>query len=275
MISHVILTRFNLATAGREQALRADPTWLARRFELFERFCLPSVAAQSDGDFDWIVLFDDRTEDWARARIAEAQRVFPFHAVFTPMFGAGKWAAFTRMVLGPPQPGRVIVTSNLDNDDGIAVDYTARIKRAVSEARLERPYAVNFTHGIVLRDGARYAHRHASSAFTNLVEDDTAALQTCNTINHMEMAAHVPVIQETGPAAWLQVVHDNNVSNRVRGRLLRDSAPGRFPESVIGPSPRITSQRLWMENGLALPARHARDLAVRVYRFVRPWKLKA
>ncbi len=50
--THLILTRFNLATPGRESAIRNRPGWLAERFDLFERICLPSVASQTCRDFN-------------------------------------------------------------------------------------------------------------------------------------------------------------------------------------------------------------------------------
>ena len=90
---HVILTRFNLATPGRESALRNQPGWLAGRFELFERYCLPTLAAQSASParFRWIVYFDDGTPEPFRARIEACRRVADFHPFFTPMFPGEQW----------------------------------------------------------------------------------------------------------------------------------------------------------------------------------------
>ena len=270
-VRHVLLTRFNLATTGRERALRDDPAWLADRFDLFERYCLPSVASQTDDRFDWMIFFDEHTADWARGRIEQAQRIVPFHAVFTPMFGGDGWGRFTRLLVGPPVLERFIVTSNLDNDDGLAVDYVARIHAAVAASRFApTPYAINFAQGVVLCGGARYLHRHLSNAFTNLVEADGPAIRTANTIRHMELKRHVPVIQDDGPPAWLQVVHGGNVSNRARGRLLRFLEPDRFPEAVLGPPAHIPLWRLVLENGILSPARTARDAAAQIYRRFRP-----
>ena len=271
MLRHILLTRFNLATPGREARLRARPDWLAGRFELFERYCLPSVAAQTDRDFAWIIFYDDQTEDWARARIAEQQKVVPFHAVFTPMFPGRKWAAFTRLTIGPPQAGRTVVTSNLDSDDGLASDYVARVKRIVAETTLPRPYAINFENGLILHDGAGYWHRHLHNAFTNLVEDDTPAMRTSNSVDHVVLFDTVPVAQERGPPAWLQVIHGSNVSNKIRGRLLRQIDPRWFPPAVIGARRPVSLPRLLLENGLVLPLRTLRDRAIDLVRpIVRP-----
>lgn len=266
MLKHVLLTRFNLATPGREARLRARPDWLAGRFDLFERYCLPSVAAQTDEDFGWIILYDDQTEDWARQRIAEQQKIVPFRAVFTPMFHGGKWAAFTRLTIGPPQAGRTVVTSNLDSDDGLASDYVARVKRVVAETTLVRPYAINFENGLILHDGAGYWHRHLHNAFTNLVEDDTPAMRASNSVDHMVLFDTVPVVQERGPPAWLQVVHDSNVSNKIRGRLLRRIDPAWFPAAVIGAPRPVPMLRLLIENGVVAPLRKMRDLAIGIVR---------
>lgn len=266
MLRHVLLTRFNLATPGRESRARTRPEWLAGRFDLFERYCLASVAAQSDREVDWIILFDDQTEDWARRRIEECRKVFPFRAVFTPMFQGRKWAAFTRHMIGPPQEGRTIVTSNLDSDDGLATDYVARVKRLAARTTLPRPFAINFEIGLILSDGAGYWNRHTHNAFTNLVEDDTPSLRASNSVDHMALFDIVPVVQERGPPAWLQVVHGGNVSNKVRGRLLSQIDPSRFAPGVIGETRPVPFARLVVENGIMRPARRARDLAITVVR---------
>lgn len=266
MLAHVLLTRFNLATPGREHKLRAQPDWLQGRFDLFERYCLPSVAEQSDRDFEWIILFDDHTPDWARRKIDSYRQIVPFRPVFTPMFPGRKWAAFTRMVIGPAQEGRTVVTSNLDSDDGLSSNYVARLRSVVRAENQARPYAINFENGLILHRGAGYWHRHRHNAFTNLVEDDGPAMRTSNSVDHMILFDVVPVVQERGPPAWLQVIHGRNVSNKIRGRMLRRINPSWFPARVVGAAAPVPAARLMMQNVLHQPTRRARDLAIKLVR---------
>lgn len=273
-LRHVLITRFNLATAGREVAFRERPGWLESRFELFERHCLPSVAAQSEQAFDWIVYFDEHTPGWARDRIARLQDVRAFRACYTALFDASGWARTVRETIGEPVAGRVIVTSNLDNDDGLAVDHIARVQQAVRQGGTERDgarYAVNVPNGYVLQGRALFAHRHLSNAFSNLVEPDDASFATVMTIRHMELHAHVPVVQAEGPGTWLQIVHDGNVSNRVRGRRVGGNhAAGRFAAGVTGP---IDDPSPWLaayESLLAAPFRYFRDKAFALARRIVP-----
>ena len=61
---HFILTRFNVlmktapAAAAGAPRKGLDPEWLKRRFDLFERVCLPSVDRQTEGAFQWLVFLD-------------------------------------------------------------------------------------------------------------------------------------------------------------------------------------------------------------------------
>lgn len=265
-ICQVLLTRFNLATGGRERDKRESGDWLRGRFDLFEQFCLPTIAAQNVSDFHWLIFFDLHTPGWARDRIARAQEIVPFAAIFTELFDSSGWGRCVRERIGPPRPGRCVVTSNLDNDDGVARDYLARIARVVRTAPAEPPYAINFRNGLVLSDGRLYAHTHDSSAFTNLVEADTDSLRTVNTISHMELARHVRVVQEVGSPAWLQVVHGGNVSNRVRGLRTGSSSASGFPPEVIGDVLEAKLTDRIVENFAVYSLRSGRDFAAKMYR---------
>ena len=69
--SHFIITRFNLNLYAQDKhdlPTRTD-RWLEHRFEVFERYCLPSVAAQTSGNFTWLCLFDAATPEPYRSRI--------------------------------------------------------------------------------------------------------------------------------------------------------------------------------------------------------------
>ena len=77
---HFVITRFNLplfrGSWGGKPDGNLDPVWLKRRFELFERYCFPSVRAQSCQDFRWLVLLDARTPDPFRKRMESLQREY-------------------------------------------------------------------------------------------------------------------------------------------------------------------------------------------------------
>jgi len=230
VVSHVVLTRFNLATPGRELAFRSKSGWLERRFDLFETYCLPSIESQEYQDFEWIVFFDQKCPDWARKRVERAQSVRHFHAKFVNLFGASGWNEAVRDTLRGPQRSEVLCTSNLDSDDAVASDYIDRLNKATRRNIGKAiPFAINFTNGLVYRDGKFYKHVHRSSAFMNVIERHDAKFKTCNVFSHMRLSKYMPVIQEEGDAAWVQVVHGTNVSNKVRGKLCRDINLKRFP----------------------------------------------
>ncbi len=86
-------------------------------------------------------------------------------------------------------------------------------------------------------------------------------------INHMRITEHGPVVQVGGPAAWLQVVHGGNVSNKVRGRRVGPEAVrGRFPPEVLGRLRDSSAAEIALENLLVTPLRDARDAAVALLR---------
>lgn len=61
--------------------------WLEHRFELFERFCLPSIQNQTIKSFHWIVLFDSSTPDRFKDIIKGYQKKCP---QLMPIFVAPK-----------------------------------------------------------------------------------------------------------------------------------------------------------------------------------------
>lgn len=265
---HVVMTRFNLATPGKEATFRNQPDWLATRFALFERYCLPGMAAQTDQSYDWIVYFDEATPDRFKCRIEELQRIRPFIAFYTPLFPANGWrdSILERIAARPP----LLLTTNLDNDDGLAVDYVARLHTAARAHAGDAPCALNISNGFVLSGRKLYQHVHSSNAFTNLLEPFDSSARTAPAIPHMELARYLPVHQVAGPGAWLQVVHGGNVSNKTRGsRVSRSVAEERFPASAIADVADAGLGELAVERLFAEPARRGRDGAIALVRRLR------
>ncbi|TVQ57706.1 MAG: hypothetical protein EA355_03740 [Rhodobacteraceae bacterium] len=259
---HVVMTRFNLATPGRESAIRIRPGWLSGRFDLFERYCLPSMAAQTRQDFDWIVYFDVDTPASFRERIERCREVRPFTPYYTPLFLSEGWPRSIRETFGETAPR--LLTTRLDNDDALARDHVERLQAAVAPFDGARA-SFNFTNGFLLNGGRVYAHRHPANAFASQLEPWGAETRTASSIPHLDMADYGPVIQIPGPGGWLQVIHDGNVSNRTAGRRVApDAAQDRFPAEVLGDLAPFGPIEAMLDRFVEGPARAARAGATRI-----------
>jgi hypothetical protein len=216
-----------------------------------------------------MVFFDEATPPEFRARIERCRRVFPFTAFFTPIFPAEGWPRAVAETFGPA-PAPWLLTTRFDSDDALAVDHVARLHKELADraraGRTAERASWNLTNGFVIEDGRVYHHEHRSNAFASWLEPWDGA-RTCMSINHMRMAEHGPIHQIGGPAAWLQVVHGGNVSNKVRGRRIDGArARGRFPDSVLGPLKPASRAEIALENTVLTPLRTARDAAIGLLR---------
>ena len=267
--SHVIMTRFNVARPKRHDPMRLDPDWLAGRFDLFEKYCLPSVAAQTAGGFTWIVYFDAATPQPLRDRIEACREVYPFVPCFAEEISAAFWPRSLVETLVKKGPGRTpwLLTTRFDNDDALAGDHVARLQAAVSRQDPPARGSWNFSRGFVLEGGRIYALTHLANPFASWLEPWGDKTRTAISINHLKMTRVAPVTQVGGAAAWLQVVHGGNVSNKVRGRRVGpDEAAARFPAAVLAGLRPASRLEIALENLLLTPIRSARDATVSLVR---------
>ncbi|MDE3078461.1 MAG: hypothetical protein KGI94_00345 [Paracoccaceae bacterium] len=264
---HVVMTRFNLATPGREHVLRNRAGWLEERFDLFERYCLPSIAAQSVTDFHWIIYFDEATPDAFRQRIERCRKVAPFVPYYTGPLETFDLPRTLHETFGF-RPDHLL-TTRLDNDDALAIDYVARVQAEVRRQGL-RLGGYNVLNGFILAHGALYQIAHRSNAFFSFLAPYEENVTTAASIKHMELAKHAPVIQIDGPGGWLQVVHGGNVSNKIRGtRVSPEAAAGRFPEGLTAGLKPIGPLLRAFENAVPGAIRGARDAALALRRRLR------
>lgn len=224
-IDHVFLTRFNLPSAGTESYIRAKDGWLRQRLELFENFCLPSVRSQTSQNFHWIIYLDPESPTWLIERLGELNVPPIFTPVFRTEVSESDRVEDLAAVTGAA--AETLITSNLDNDDGLAADFVERLQKLpINHSRA----AVYFTNGLIRQGGRIYAHKDRANAFCSVREhwDDP---RTCWADWHNRLGLSMPVVEIGGPAAWLQVIHGTNVSNRIRGRRI---SPGPEHTSAFG-----------------------------------------
>ncbi len=269
---HVLQTRFNMPTPGREASFRNRPGWLNERFELFEAYCLPSVGAQTvkaGRDFIWIIYFDKDTPAEFRERIERLREEVPFLPFYTGIFPSSGWPQSLRQTLGDLPPH--VLTSRLDNDDALAFDYMERTATAAREALAGGlvpdgttcpRVGIVITNGFIRSPARAYSISHPCNVFASWLEcsADDARLKTALGISHMAAEAEGPLVQVPGPGGWLQIIHGGNVSNKVRGRRISASdLRSRFlPGALAGLQP-VGNATLLAENLVVGPLRSLRD----------------
>jgi hypothetical protein len=213
-ISHCIITRFNIPTLGREGVIRASPNWLRNRFTYFDRFCFPSVTAQSLQNFRWLIYFDIETPDIYKERAsAYARQMSNLKLRYGNLedFSLERIRQDVREYAGAD--GRWVITTRLDNDDAISRDFVKMVQSHAVEGTRQ---VLNLTNGYIWWEGRVYRHQHRSNAFAS-VSEHLSDLATVFSTPHMELSKLAPLRQITTDTGWMQVIHGDNVSNRVRG----------------------------------------------------------
>ncbi|WP_104091147.1 glycosyltransferase [Arthrobacter sp. GMC3] len=252
-IDHVFITRFNVPTPGREGLIRAQEGWLKDRIALFERFCAPSMGAQRVQSFHWLIYFDPDSPQWFMDWVQLARQAYKFTAVFRTSVHRDDLVADLRRITD--SRGEVLLTTNLDNDDGLSVDFAERLQASIGSATRT---AVYLTRGVILRDSRTYLRSDGRNAFCSVAEGwESPVTAWADWHNRLELS--MPVKELAGDPAWLQLVHDRNVSNRVHGLLCSPSNYADLFPTALASLPDPALPVVAIENGLLVPARAAKS----------------
>lgn len=285
--SHFIITRFNLNLYAQDKhdlPTRTD-RWLEHRFEVFERYCLPSVAAQTSGNFTWLCLFDAATPESCRRRIEGYKARCPqFEAVYYTAAQAANLTENLRTTIAayvscdrkgrksPPPPPKLLITTNLDNDDAFSSDVVELLQRELRPAPGKRIYSLLYGYQYFTDRRFALKMRYTNNHFLTLAEPFDARAETIISYRHTKAIRQLPTTYlSTARGKWLEIVHEDNVSNDFRinikvwyipllyGRSFADFGLGGF---------RLSCARQWAATLLVVPARF---FATAVRRLRRKW----
>lgn len=214
-VQHLLVTRFNLRIQGIAADKRGQQVltreWMDERLDIFERFCFPSVLHQTEQRFRWLVLLAEGTDGGAIARLERLRdRMSNLELVFVPPVASAVDLAEPVSRWVHPDTG-ILVTTRLDNDDGLHEDALAAVRARVRNRR----EFLNLRLGFVT-DGQRarvVSHRY--SPFTSFVEPRTPGPFRTVYCGHSHGALRrvAPVRQIADRPLWLRVVHARNVAN--------------------------------------------------------------
>jgi hypothetical protein len=249
-----VLTRFNLPSAGAEQRIRSRDGWLRERVDLFERYCLPSMLGQTEQRFSWIIYFDDDSPQWLKdwaLKNAPTGRFVPLFRSDVPRSDLVADIAGTGI-----SHETVLLTTNLDNDDALSVDFIRQAQAAA--ASTDERTAIYLTRGLIRGPAGLYIRRDNDNAFCSVVEPIDHAV-TCWVDWHNRLSRTMPTRRIGGPPAWLQVVHGSNVSNRTRGRLVSPEPYRHLFADELADVPTQTRAAILQDRVIDVPVRTLRD----------------
>jgi hypothetical protein len=236
MTTIAIITRYNLRTSYSGDRDPLSPAWLASRRPLFERYCAPYVHDQTDQGFTWFVGLDSDTpadeERWLKS-------VAP-KATIVRATSHGEAIGRIRNLLGTPAES--LVTARLDSDDTLDLDYVARLRHEARQVAAEvdrkrRGRVICFANGCEHAVGGdRWFDRHyPNNPFIALVEPpNQERYSTVMEHAHYDQSQHFDVLTVCNDRPmWCIRVHDDNVSNSIKGKPRADGAPGNFLRSWV------------------------------------------
>ena len=118
----------------------SDEEYLQGRIRLFEEYCIPSVREQSNQNFEWVVLFSDRTPENIKKIVADYEsKISCFKALY---FSDEETRNFRNLLVQyiKRTPADVYITSRCDNDDVLNVNYKKYIQDYVNQADNPMPF---------------------------------------------------------------------------------------------------------------------------------------
>lgn len=212
-LTHLLLTRFNTFVAFEPSTKRLETNWLTSRLALFEQYCFPSVSAQRNAEFKWLVFFDAASPMWFRERISA------FEPLIEPIYVDGP-ATDEVIASKVMQTGLIsspyLITTRLDNDDAISRDHLASVQGAF--CRQDREF-VTFPFGLQSFHGHLYNVYWPSNPFLSLIEKVGSAgtVTTVFCVYHNRVRQGNKLKKVLRSSQWLQLLHDSNAGNTLRG----------------------------------------------------------
>lgn len=210
-----------------------DDASLEFRFHIFENLCLPSLLAQSDPDFELVLLTSEELPQWARDRLDSIVGPYPnFHVYAVPVDMQHRVIrAAYESVSTEGYSHRAAF--RLDNDDALAMTFVERVKK-ISHTLLtlhdtDEPTAISFNRGFYI-----HLDPNGKNTITDTIEREP--LSTGTTLlsvadhgfspyrfNHRALAQHFNLYTDISFPGFLRTVHGENEQ-----RVNKDGIKGQY-----------------------------------------------
>lgn len=192
-MKHFIITRFNY---------KKNYPHLAERLGLFFQLTRPSIKAQTNQNFEWLILCD-----YPPVAVIEATYLPPGTYKGTRLTGN-----YIEYMKEKTKDEDLVLMTRLDNDDILMPDFVDSVQNAAKNFGATNRLYEFWGYRLDLRTGKFYRdewyHRKLTSPFLTLAQDPKK-LKTVYCTNHSKMWKKFP-LTVIPTRKWVQVIHDNN-----------------------------------------------------------------
>jgi hypothetical protein len=221
---HYLLTRFNLNFSSmfdvdKHGKKTLTNEWMENRFELFDRYCFPSVKAQTNQNFRWLVLFDEATSEKFRNKIDNYKE----YKNFCPLFINSEkyWIdAISEKIISDNFSVEYVITTRLDNDDAIHSRFMEKIMTFFSETD---DTFIRFFYGYqwsvknrVLTEFYEEWGNHYLSRIERVRNNKISTVLGIDNTKITELNVPIIDVNDKRVRLWIEVVHDENLRNYYR-----------------------------------------------------------
>lgn len=200
------------------------PDRLAERFRLFESFALPGLKAQTDPDFELIVVTGPCLPTPAKARLRELTGDMPQVRIVERE--PGRHRAVMKQILNDARrhPDRPCLHFRHDDDDAVAVDFIESLRQAAvaaAELAARNPsVAIDFDQGYLARFGpfgiqAKPVRRRLLGVGLGMLVQGGCPLTIMN-FAHQRMGRFMPVVTVSDRPMWVRTFNGFNDSQKAR-----------------------------------------------------------
>ena len=226
---HFVLTRFNLLIFNKDKEGHQvrSASWLEHRFELFERYCFPSLKNQTCQNFEWIVLFDSSTPECFKEKIERCKEEFP---QLIPVYVRPEGGRFFAQIFRDEVVKRIsskknqndnekrrVLTTYLDNDDALDIHFVEDIQRRSADLSdgtfitYDNGYQYFTDYNYVM--SIRYPRNHFISVVENVNPLSVKTIYGYGSHYYIDKIKGVRIEHVKNLPMCCEVIHEKNMGN--------------------------------------------------------------
>lgn len=219
--THFLITRFNVPVHNWDKDKSGVTTlseaWMDHRMDLFRKYCVPTIAGQSEKNFKWIIYCDVNSSERDIENIHKSVLSVPEASIRFVSDFDHLLTDLKLLMQNVSTP--YVITSRVDNDDGLGRQYIYQVqKHFVGKDKT----IINLEGGIlydtenrILTEIKHGRRNHYGSLVEEIFPPEN--LVTVVGYPHDRPPESYPIVEVYQPYSWLKIIHSRNLSSRTNG----------------------------------------------------------